>query len=171
MTTQLRNTFWHLFYTPHCSLCLCSILLFFLCGEDQIERVRRQFKGQTQVPASRAFTSVLTESRVNHWEMFHRSRDIMQRSESHIKLFTYSIIASLLLSSTPADKSATPGPLESLTTQNVSFNYCNSLGLWNMKINVARVPVVKTRTWIVYTASGTVTPHFIWWEKTNTGLI
>lgn len=109
--------------------CICSILplvlsvlLFFLCGEDQIERVRRQFKGQTQVPASRAFTSALTESRVNHWEMFHRSRHIMQPSESHIKLFTCSIIASLLLSSTPADKSATLGPLESLTTQNVSFN-------------------------------------------------
>lgn len=129
MTTQLRNTFLYLFYTPPCSLSLYCLAFFFLCGEDQIERVRRQFKGQTQVPASRAFTSALTESRVNHWEMFHRSRHIMQPSESHIKLFTYSIIASLLLSSTPADKSATPGPLESLTTLNVSFNYCNSLGL------------------------------------------
>lgn len=124
-------------YDPHLSwqlnleihFCICSILplvlsvlLFFLCGEDRIERVRRQFKGQTQVPASRAFTSALTESRVNHWEMFHRSRHIMQPSESHIKLFTYSVTASLLLSVAHADKSATLGPLESLTTQNVSFN-------------------------------------------------
>lgn len=72
---------------------LFSLLLFSLCGEDQIERARRQFKGQTQVPASRAFTSALTESRVNHWEMFHRSRHIMQLSESHIKL---SLTSSLL---------------------------------------------------------------------------
>lgn len=81
MAAQLRNTFLYFFYTP-----LFSLLLFSLCGEDQIERARRQFKGQTQVPASRAFTSALTESRVNHWEMFHRSRHIMQLSESHIKL-------------------------------------------------------------------------------------
>lgn len=117
-TLKLRNRFLYLFYTP----VVLSILLFFLCGEGQIERVRRQFKGQTQVPASRAFTSVLTESRVNHWEMFHRSRHIMQPSESHIKLFTYSINASILLSGTPADKSATQGPPESLTAQNVSSN-------------------------------------------------
>lgn len=122
----------HLSWQPNLEIhfCICSILplvlslmlFFLLCGEDQIERVRRQFKGQTQDPASRAFTSALTESRVNHWEMFHRSRHIMQPSESHIKLFTYSIIGSLLLSSMSAEKSATPDPLESLTTQNVSFN-------------------------------------------------
>lgn len=122
--------------------CICStlplftILLHFLCGEEQIERVRRQFKGQTQVPAPGAFTSALTESRVNHWEMFHRPPHIMQQSKSHIKLLTYSIIASLLLSSTSADESATPGPLESLKAHNVSFNYCIPL-VWNMKINIA----------------------------------
>lgn len=125
---NLGIQFCHSSLTPLFSFSvLCCF--FSLCGEHHIERVRRQFKGQSQVPASRAFTSALTESRVNHWEMFHRSRHIMQPSESHIKLFTYSIIASLLLSSTTADKSATPGPLDSLTTQNVSFNYCNSWGL------------------------------------------
>lgn len=92
-------------FNPHASwqhslgihLSVCSILplissvllsFFFLCGEDKIERVRRQFKGQTLVPASGAFTSALTERRVNHWEMFHRSQHIMQPRESHIKLFT-----------------------------------------------------------------------------------
>lgn len=84
---ELRNTF-----------CVCSALplvfsftsffFFFpsLCGAHQIERARHQFKGQTRVSASRAFTSVLTESRVNCWEMFHRSRHIMQPRESRIKL-------------------------------------------------------------------------------------
>lgn len=118
---------WQVKLRIHC--CICSILplvlcvlLFSLCGEGQIERVRRQFKGQTQVPASGAFTSALTESRVNHWEMFHRSQHIMQPSQSHIKLFTYSSVASLLLSSVAPDKPATRGPLESLTTDSVSFN-------------------------------------------------
>lgn len=137
-TTQLRNTFFvFVLYSPCSVSVLSSFFFFFLCGEDQIERVRRRFKGQTRVPASRAFTSALTESRVNHREMFHRSRHIMRPSESHIKLFTYSIIASLLLSGTPADKkSATPVPRESLTAQNVSFNYC-ILWVWNMKTNIA----------------------------------
>ena len=97
----------------HLSTCSIYPLFLLFYGEDQIVRVRRQFKGQTQVPALRAFTSALTESRVNRWEMFHRSQHIIQPSESHIKLFTYSIITLVLLSSTPADKSAILGPLES----------------------------------------------------------
>lgn len=78
----------HFVFALHSPPLVFSFTFFppFLCGVHQIERARRQFKGQTQVPASRAFTSVLTESRVNCWEMFHRSRHIMQPSESHIKL-------------------------------------------------------------------------------------
>lgn len=76
-----------------------SVSFFPLCGEGQIERARLQFKGQSQVSASRAFTSATTEALLNYQEMLYQSRHIMQPAESCIKL---SLTPSLLRFYCPA---------------------------------------------------------------------
>lgn len=81
---QLRLRIHFLIWVLH--LLFSSFSFLPICGEDQIERARHQFKGQTQVSASRVFTWAMTETLLNYWEMFYQSKDIMQPTENCIKL-------------------------------------------------------------------------------------
>jgi hypothetical protein len=106
-----------------------------------MKSVRRLFKGPVPRSLPPGLHTVSADREpCEPWEMFHRSRCIMRPGErSHIQLFTYSVNASLLLSRMVADKLCNPGPLEDLTSPNVSSNLCNSSALLNMKTNLLRM--------------------------------
>lgn len=156
--------------TQNCWITFIYLLFSLLC-KGQREKVDCWFNHPTQVPAFRALTSVLTESHEKHWEMFHRSRHIMQPGEHNIKLSSHLITVLLVLSCTSADKPTALGLLAGFNNSKCFLSLLKFLGV----LKYENKSWCISRSWSTYIhllwASGTASPHFIWWGKTNTCFI